>query len=287
MQRASFFIENKALFGSFPTQKSVDELESHGVKIFIDLTCENEAKTCPYTTKYTYIRYPIKDQEIPEDSGPFASFILKLTDLLRNCSENNKMYIHCKGGHGRAGIVVACILCCYYGIGPKAALKITNVCHSIRPQMNDKWRKLGAPQTSLQKEFVFKFFKTLPYDATTNCYGFENSENFPVELVINNKTYVFQNASLAVQKIIELMPLKWKYFKEKYMYTILHSKFNQNPELKRNLLQTGLRYLLNISDDNFWGSGKNMHGKNIHGKLLVQLRNELYNRSTFKDYEKF
>ena len=24
---------------------------------------------------------------------------------------NEKIYIHCKGGHGRAGLVVSCILC--------------------------------------------------------------------------------------------------------------------------------------------------------------------------------
>ena len=38
MDNASFFIKNRALFGSFPTQESVEELEKNGVKYFINLT---------------------------------------------------------------------------------------------------------------------------------------------------------------------------------------------------------------------------------------------------------
>jgi hypothetical protein len=35
MERSSYFIKDKALFGSYPTQESVEELEKEGVRYFI------------------------------------------------------------------------------------------------------------------------------------------------------------------------------------------------------------------------------------------------------------
>ena len=35
MNNISYFIENKAFFGSFPTQENVQELEYNGVKYFV------------------------------------------------------------------------------------------------------------------------------------------------------------------------------------------------------------------------------------------------------------
>tara|TARA_A100001015_G_scaffold310205_1_gene411142 strand:+ start:1722 stop:1895 length:174 start_codon:yes stop_codon:yes gene_type:complete len=54
MEKASFFIKDKCLFGSYPTQIAVNDLENKGVRHFIDLTNEFERKIIPYTTKYNY-----------------------------------------------------------------------------------------------------------------------------------------------------------------------------------------------------------------------------------------
>jgi hypothetical protein len=42
MERCSYFIENKALFGSYPNQETVKYLESIGVVCFVDLTNKDE-----------------------------------------------------------------------------------------------------------------------------------------------------------------------------------------------------------------------------------------------------
>src|SRR6056300_1591238 len=111
MDKSSYFIENKALFGSFPTQDSVNELEKTGVRVFVNLTYDNETKITPYQTNYEKIKFPIPDREIPEDICKFCSFIVNLTDIINTKLDNwELMYIHCKGGHGRSGVVVACIL---------------------------------------------------------------------------------------------------------------------------------------------------------------------------------
>ena len=68
MDNASFFIKNRALFGSFPTQESVDELEKNGVRYFINLTdLTIEKNIIPYKTNYVYFNYPIIDNYIPTD----------------------------------------------------------------------------------------------------------------------------------------------------------------------------------------------------------------------------
>jgi hypothetical protein len=48
MQNSSYFIENRALFGSFPKQQHVDELVDRGVRYFVDLTQSDEARIVPY-----------------------------------------------------------------------------------------------------------------------------------------------------------------------------------------------------------------------------------------------
>ena len=69
MDRSSYFIKDRAMFGSFPTQEAVEELEEEGVRFFINLTHDDEKKITPYTTKYTQILFPIIDRQVPKDSS--------------------------------------------------------------------------------------------------------------------------------------------------------------------------------------------------------------------------
>lgn len=158
MERCSYFIEEKALFGSFPNDKEVTFLENEGVKYFIDLTEYKERNTNKYTTNGIYIKYPIKDRSIPTDRISFLRFIIKLTDIIKDLKTGEKIYIHCKGGHGRSGIVVAAILAYYFSLEPQEALKMTGFFHSKRVFMREKWRKIGSPQTKEQKDFVMSLF---------------------------------------------------------------------------------------------------------------------------------
>ena len=66
---------------------------------------------------------------------------------------DEKIYIHCKGGHGRVGIAVASLLCYIKNISVEESLKLTNECHKKREIMKEKWRNIGSPQTYNQKKF--------------------------------------------------------------------------------------------------------------------------------------
>jgi protein tyrosine phosphatase len=154
MDRTSYFINNKALFGGYPSQELVNSLEEIGVKYFIDLTLSNEPNTTPYTTNHNIIRYPIKDMSVPEHMLSFISLIYRLNNILLNLQEGEKIFVHCRGGHGRAGIVVACLLYIFIYRNVDQSLRQTNICHNARLTMSDRWRLVGSPQTSEQKQFV-------------------------------------------------------------------------------------------------------------------------------------
>lgn len=149
----SYFLCDTGLFGKYPTNGELKLLEAAGVSVFVDLTTE---KLPEYTIAPSsqHIKYPLMDRRIPYDMENFKKFILRLIGFIK---ENKKIYIHCRGGHGRAGLTVACLLVVYLGLTSEQAITKTNEAHNQRLVMDTRWRTLGAPQTSAQKTFVFKF----------------------------------------------------------------------------------------------------------------------------------
>lgn len=68
----------------------------------------------------------------------------------------------------------------------------------------------------------------------------------------------------------------WEEVKELVMYEICYHKFNQNPDIKRMLLNTGDAELIegNTWGDCIWGVCNGV-GNNLLGKILMRVRNEL------------
>lgn len=159
----SYFMDKKALFGSFPTQGQVKVLEREGVRYFVDLTNHNERGIVPYTTTYAYTNYPIDDHGIPKDISRWCSFILNIKYIIEALQYPYKVYIHCKGGHGRCGLVVATLLCLMEGLDPDVSIAKTTFYHNKR-SMKAKWKRLGSPQTKKQVQFISDLFE--PYQTT-------------------------------------------------------------------------------------------------------------------------
>jgi predicted NAD-dependent protein-ADP-ribosyltransferase YbiA (DUF1768 family) len=297
MNHSSYFIKDKALFGSYPTQEAIIELEKEGVKYFIDLTNKNENKITPYKTNYKYISFPIKDRAYPENINKFSKFILDISKIIRSLNNNEKIYIHCKGGHGRSGVVVAILLCKLFNFTPLEALEHTTKYHNNRLIMRDKWRKIGSPQTYQQKNFVHNFCRPLYfYKAGKNCCttGFSNYSLHTIN--IPNRG-IFPNAEAALQsyksedheyiqkQINSTSPNISKIIGNKVkpndlwiseipdiLYTILHYKCEQHPELINNLIDSGIRPIIYHSKtDDILGDGYE-NGHNLLGKTLVKLR---------------
>jgi protein-tyrosine phosphatase len=164
---SAFFIEDQCLFGAYPTQHQIYELEKWGVDLIVNLTSRYEKKIKAYSTTVKTINFIISDNKAPENILEFCALIIHITKLI---NQNQKIYIHCKGGHGRSGVLVASILCYKYRIMPHDAIQLTTKCHStrpihaLRPKMNEYWKNKGSPQTEEQKQFVVSIF--YPYVIT-------------------------------------------------------------------------------------------------------------------------
>ncbi|AND74984.1 hypothetical protein pf16_61 [Pseudomonas phage pf16] len=73
----------------------------------------------------------------------------------------------------------------------------------------------------------------------------------------------------------------WEHLKDDFMYQIVLAKFEQNEDLKKLLLATGNRKLveLNYWGDKYWGmvrdANGNLVGKNKLGEILMRIRSNL------------
>jgi protein tyrosine/serine phosphatase len=156
MDFCSYFIKNKALFGCYPSQDNVTQLEKIGVKYMVDLTHKKEKKIVRYKTKCNYINFPIEDNYIPVNQN-FDRLIIDLSNIIRNLSTNSCIYIHCKGGHGRSSLVVSCLLCYIYKNHPTKSINLITKYHNSRPNLKRKW--INKHMNKKQICYVYKKFK--------------------------------------------------------------------------------------------------------------------------------
>jgi len=176
------FIENQCMFGAYPTQLQIKELEDWGIEIFVNLTNEYERKILPYTTTKQVICFPIQDRSIPENLEEFCALVITLSDKI---DLGKKIYIHCKAGHGRSGTLVSSLFCYRNNLTPEESFRKTTECHSTRPiharrpKMNEYWKSKGSPQTEKQRNFVRTIFQ--PY----RIY----SEHLPIPLDENTSFF--------------------------------------------------------------------------------------------------
>ena len=304
LTKSSFFIENKALFGSYPDKQMIQELINIGMTYIVNLTEETEEginKYTDYLENAQYISYPIKDKKIPYDWMSFSKFIITVSNIINNLSTGQYIYIHCRGGHGRSCLVVSCLLCYISNISSDEALLLASKYHCNRVDLKEKWKTLESPQSKYQQNFVRKFFEPLKFYKAIKIgftAGFSNFSYHTVKTELG--TFMFSEAAFYAHKNPQnkdyvksllncISPMYARRIgKNAYpendekdidiMYKILVLKFNQNPFVKHNLMSTGLRPIYEHSHyDLFWGDGGEYGGgKNNLGILLVKIRNEFY-----------
>jgi len=99
--------------------------------------------------------FPIVDVDTPTE---YINFYNIVETICNEISRRKKIYIHCKGGHGRSGILVACIFILHLGITAEQALESTNHHHNRRTD-DMYWVSQGSPQTEKQRDYVRNFYK--------------------------------------------------------------------------------------------------------------------------------
>lgn len=163
---SNFYKDN--LFGTYPypIAEKLDVLRLHGIACYINLTTIGEksrggTELQPYNQYLLddeiYIHYSITDKYPPKlkDLDKFDQLITNLVSFIKN---DKKIYIHCRGGHGRSGLVAACVLV-KLGYTSDESLVIVYQEHDKRELMSDKMRKIGCPQNKRQINFVHKYYE--------------------------------------------------------------------------------------------------------------------------------
>jgi ADP-ribosylglycohydrolase len=116
-------VPHKFLAGEYPGDKDlvrarekINRFLEVGVRHFIDLTEFGEYGLLPYeailseesrvaNVTATYQRYPITDISVPRDAEYLVETLFAIDRRIR---QGGAVYVHCWGGVGRTGLVVAC-----------------------------------------------------------------------------------------------------------------------------------------------------------------------------------
>jgi predicted NAD-dependent protein-ADP-ribosyltransferase YbiA (DUF1768 family) len=277
----------------------VDELFSNGVRHFINLTYPTEPKIKPYKVppSSSYLTFPIKDHNVPRDWAKYAHFIYKLADVIVSLPSPHKLYLHCRGGHGRAGMVVSTLLCYIFEYSPLVSLKKTSEYHSLRPNIKEKWKAIGSPHTYRQRAFVYRFFEPLKFhrlmykNERDGCFSrfshhpmvFEGdlynciegallTSAFPAnkELLKTLYGYDLYNYRKKIDK--KSYPEKWKTERLDLLEKLYKKKMDVYPSILDKLLRTGMRPVFLYAAGNFkWPDGT---GQNVAGVALMNIKKE-------------
>lgn len=163
----------KIYFGGYPTRDDMKHLqEQMRVVHIIDLTTPVEKyhlpSYCARDFNMLYTNFPIRDNFIPEDMERFNEFLVWLSVMIESMKENESVYIHCKGGHGRSGLVVSCLLCMMYDKSPLESVQEVSQSHRERPSLSLKWKMRLCPSNYIQRVFIHNLFGKHHHPASTN-----------------------------------------------------------------------------------------------------------------------
>jgi len=153
----------KFLAGEYPgdedpvkARKKINQFLAAGVRHFVDLSefgelvpydsiLSEEARNTSITA--TYQRFPIRDISVPSDAEHLAEILFAIDRRIR---EGGAVYLHCWGGVGRTGLVVACWLQ-EHGRTPDDALAELRTKWST---VEKSYRKPESPETPTQVNWV-------------------------------------------------------------------------------------------------------------------------------------
>lgn len=137
------YITKNIILGACPIASTLQKIENFGVDIFIDLREQTN-----YDTQKEKYHFPITGGKPPSKFQ--AEAILKI--VIDN--PNKLFYIHCNGGHGRAGTIGAYLMGKMYGLDVAEAVLHIEKCRATRI---DKTRNfIPTPEMTCQIKFLTK-----------------------------------------------------------------------------------------------------------------------------------
>ena len=149
-------IHGRLLAGEYPigpdyadARTRLAQFREAGINYFVDLTEEGEMPPyrhlLPAHTKY--LRSAIEDAALPKTA---LQTRMLLADIRSAVESNRCIYLHCRAGIGRTGLVVGCYLADDTGDG-KAAIRALNRLW-LQSARSKTWP--SVPQTAEQTDYV-------------------------------------------------------------------------------------------------------------------------------------
>ena len=154
----SCLYDKRLYFGPFPNQMMADQLVLEGFNVIVNLTMPNEEPiyVLPYFIHYYCL--PIQDNSYPICHISYCKLISRLK--MDFCS-GKKIYIHCRGGHGRSSMTSVSLIANLFSYDLRRSIEYVNESHNQREVLRNKWRKRRSPFNYEQFIFLTKMHKNI------------------------------------------------------------------------------------------------------------------------------
>jgi hypothetical protein len=154
----SVLYKDHIYFGPFPNQVMIDRMIQEGFNVIVNLTMPEEEPlyVLPYHTRYYC--FPIEDNHYPFSPEAYCRLISRLK--MDVCC-GKKLYIHCRGGHGRSSMTSVSLVCNLFNYDLRHAIAYVNDSHNQREVLRNKWRKRKSPFNYDQFIFLTKMHKNI------------------------------------------------------------------------------------------------------------------------------
>lgn len=246
-------------FGSYPTTECIQLLYDQHFDYMINLTVFQEKNLIQYKDPpIKVLYYPIKDNNVPQNWENFSYLVVWLS---KQIEQGKRIFIHCKGGHGRSCLLITCII--YYlsdRMNAREAIEHTVYIHNQRTDMSIRWKGIKSPFSKSQYIFLYKFLNPICILKSYNTgyqAGFSGSSLFEIAVDSN----IYSNLDAAFQALRTTSDSEYE-----LMLKLTKIKFDLHPELQYNLLITSIRKIYDYSRYAF--------KDNLIGKCLMEIREQ-------------
>lgn len=158
---SNWIIDNRLLIGTRPGQwKGLQEDFSSILPLVDVVVCLQAEAPPPKAKKYCQMIKEAKKKLIfapIKDFNVTHSLVDIVTELIRRLRRGERLFVHCRGGHGRTGMIISGIL---YGImHPDVSISINDIFHYIEEttkacRETDKNYFVEMPETDKQRTMV-------------------------------------------------------------------------------------------------------------------------------------
>jgi hypothetical protein len=152
--RCNYILDDyRILIGAYPLLEGLKEIVKKAVLIvnLTDKDYSNDFKAILNENKVDYVIYPIKPGRAP--GKDFDSLLEKILTYYK--TKKGTIYIHCKGGHGRAATVGSILIGKIMNVKVSKAIQLINVTRNTRLDLTRN--SIPCPETDTQIRFIASY----------------------------------------------------------------------------------------------------------------------------------